>query len=461
MDPFEADSLHVSTTHRPHRATYEAAALSLLALALGIAARPLDPLSVQAEFPWPVLAVLVIGLRYGFPSALFSAAVLHAGAFAYDLFSGTPTWPLPFAYSVGCAIVSVVAGEYRESWGRRLDTVERSNAYRQARLEEFTRTYHVLKLSHDRLEQDNAGNQTSLRSSLLTVRSLFHPRAALEDNANAVLDLFRRYCAVVSGGFYLLDDADIRQAPAARAGTVNAAAPNDVLVRQAIAERRVVSVNPGNPAAMSGRTAGDPLVAVPFVDSFGSLRAMLIVTELPFFSYTERTLQLMAILGGQIADFTRDRSTFPEGLDVESASFVSEILRSLEYARNHGLATTLVAIRFSDQTAAPAYIATMDQQSRGLDRLLSVGAVGDMHAMLIMPLTGAEEYAQFLTRFERYLIEAHGAGPQALGVDTSHLLLTSVSRLEDVSAFLRQQPGAETIAAALDGHEREARHAVG
>lgn len=461
MDPFEADSLHVATERRPHRATYEATALALLALALGIAARPLDPLSVQAEFPWPVLAVLVIGLRYGFPSALFSAAVLHAGAFAYDLFTGTQTWPMPFAYSVGCAIVSVVAGEYRESWGRRLDTVERSNAYRQARLEEFTRTYHVLKLSHDRLEQDNAGNQTSLRSSLLTVRGLFHPRASLETNATAVLDLFRRYCAVVSGGFYLVDNGEIQESPVVQAGTIHAHAHTDVLVRQAIAESRVVSVNPGNPEAMSGRTAGDPLIAVPFADSFGRLRALLVVTELPFFSYTERTLQLMAILGGQIADYTRDRATFPEGLDVESAGFVSEILRSLEYARDHGLATTLVAIRFSEQTAAPAYIATIDQQSRGLDRLLSIGEVGGMSALLIMPLTGAEEYTHFLTRFERYLTEAHGAGPHALGIDTSHLLLTNASRLTDVSEFLLRQSGAEAMADALDRQQAVARHAVG
>lgn len=461
MDPFEADSLHISTARRKHRATYEATVLALLALALGIAARPLDPLSVQAEFPWPVLAVLVIGLRYGFPSALFSAAVLHVGAFAYGLFSGAQVWPMPFAYSVGCAIVSVIAGEYRESWGRRLDTVERSNAYRQARLEEFTRTYHVLKLSHDRLEQDNAGNQTSLRSSLLTVRGLFHARSSLDGNATAVLDLFRRYCAVVSGGFYLVDGDAIHESPAAQAGTVNADAHADILVRRAIAERRVVSVNPGNPEAMTGRTAGDPLIAVPFVDSFGNLRALLIVTELPFFSYTERTLQLMAILGGQIADFTRDRATYPEGLDVESAGFVSEILRSLEYARDHGLSTTLVAIRFSDQTAAPAYIATMDQQSRGLDRLLTVGEVGSLSALLIMPLTGAEEYTHFLTRFDRYLSEAHGAGPHALGIDNHHLLLTSASRLSDISTFLQAQAGATAIAEALDRHQPEARHAVG
>ena len=441
MDPFEADSLTTADQKGTTSAAIEAGVLSALAVGLGALARPDDPLAIDAAFPWSIFAVALVGLRYGFPMALLTTGLLHLGAMVAQLLSAASTWPLPFEFSVGCAVLSVVCGEYRESWGRRLDTVERSNAYRQARLEEFTQTYHVLKLSHDRLEQDNAGNQTSLRSSLLTVRSLFVPGSELEANAEAILELFRRYCAVVSGAFYVLEDGQFSGKPAAEIGRLNEIDPHDELLVEALATGTVSSVNPGRPDSMLGRTTGDPLIVVPFIDSFRKSYAVLIVTELPFFSYTERTLQLMAILAGQVADYTRDRHTFPEGLDFESATFASETLRSLEYAQNHGLPTTLVALKFTDQAAAPGLIATIDAQSRGLDRVLSTGEVGDLAALLIMPLTGAEEFTQFLPRFEGYLMDAHGGGSAALGIEVAHCLITASSTPTDVAIFMDEQLG--------------------
>ena len=104
MDPFEADSYSAQTGLRTHRGALEACALCALTLALGIAARPEDPLAVTAAFPWPVFAVVLVGLRYGFPLALLSAGLLHFGAYMYAQWSQASVWPLPFEYSVGFAI---------------------------------------------------------------------------------------------------------------------------------------------------------------------------------------------------------------------------------------------------------------------------------------------------------------------------------------------------------------------
>ncbi|WVM92368.1 hypothetical protein ULG90_22765 [Halopseudomonas pachastrellae] len=59
---------------------------------------------------------------------------------------------------------------FRDLWGRRLERLQTANEYRQYRLDEFTRAYHVLRSSHERLEQRVAGSDTSLRSTLLLLR---------------------------------------------------------------------------------------------------------------------------------------------------------------------------------------------------------------------------------------------------------------------------------------------------
>ena len=53
--------------------------LPLLAIGLGLLWAPQDPLQVQAGFPWPWLAPVVLALRYGPIPGLGGAAVLLVG----------------------------------------------------------------------------------------------------------------------------------------------------------------------------------------------------------------------------------------------------------------------------------------------------------------------------------------------------------------------------------------------
>ena len=53
-----------------------------LAIGLGFWLTPEDPLQMHAGFPWPILAPLLLGVRYGFVRGLFSAGLLVAALFA-------------------------------------------------------------------------------------------------------------------------------------------------------------------------------------------------------------------------------------------------------------------------------------------------------------------------------------------------------------------------------------------
>ena len=65
----------------------------------------------------------------------------------------------------------MVAGEFRDIWGRRLHRLEGAYQYRAERLEEFTRSYQLLRLSHDRLEQTVANSGFSLREGIMRLQS--------------------------------------------------------------------------------------------------------------------------------------------------------------------------------------------------------------------------------------------------------------------------------------------------
>ena len=77
----------------------------------------------------------------------------------------------PLAWAIGVVVVAMVAGEFRDMWGRRLHRLEGAYQYRAERLEEFTRSYQLLRLSHDRLEQTVANSGFSLREGIMRLQS--------------------------------------------------------------------------------------------------------------------------------------------------------------------------------------------------------------------------------------------------------------------------------------------------
>ena len=138
----------------------------LTALVLGLCywLHPADPLFLQG-FPWPILAPLLLAVRYGFLQGACSAALLVLAALVLHRLGMPGYVQLPGSFIVGVLVSSMVVGEFRDLWGRRLERLQTANEYRQYRLDEFTRAYHVLRSSHERLEQRVAGSDTSLRST--------------------------------------------------------------------------------------------------------------------------------------------------------------------------------------------------------------------------------------------------------------------------------------------------------
>ncbi|MBF3116682.1 sugar transporter, partial [Pseudomonas aeruginosa] len=184
----------------------ETLVISVLALGLGWWFSPDDPLQVNATFPWVILAPLLLGMRYGFVRGLASAALLVAALFAFRVQGVEAYAQVPAAFIVGVLLCAMLVGEFRDIWERRLERLELANEYRQLRLDEFTRAHHILRISHDRLEQRVAGNDQSLRSSLLGLRQLLRElpgdEAPLDALAETVLALLAQYGSLRIAGLY-------------------------------------------------------------------------------------------------------------------------------------------------------------------------------------------------------------------------------------------------------------------
>jgi len=378
-------------------------------IALGAWNRPDDPFYVSGGFPWPVLAPLLVGLRYGFFMALVSTLLIIGGLGIY-LRQEAADQAFPFTWAVGIMAVSLVAGEFRDYWERRLEKLTASNRYRQVRLEEFTRNFYLLKVSHDRLEQQLAGSSNSLREAL---RRLYAEIAHTgsddlnRESAGLMLQLLVRYGQLQIAAIYPISENRLGDAPLATVGAFRPVRENDPLLLHALNEQTLVSVQTEYRKHMEDLNT-DLLAAIPLIDSEDRVIAMCLIEAMPFFNFQPKSLRLLAILAGHMADMVQEQRTIAAGHTQEWRHFHLQLARAGKDAEQFGLPAALVALEFGDTQQANTISEHIRKIRRGLDVVAQSDSGPAQHLVILMPLTDELGLAGYLQRLNDELRETLG-----------------------------------------------------
>lgn len=394
-----------------------------LAIGLGFWLTPEDPLQMHAGFPWPILAPLLLGVRYGFVRGLFSSALLVVALFALRSSGHEGYTQLEPSFIVGVLVCGMLMGEVRDLWVRRLERLQMANEYRQYRLDEFTRAHQILRVSHDLLEQRMAGSDQSLRSSLLglreKLRSIPVEGDALDALAEPIVALLGQYGSLRVAGLYRVDEREKNVLPDALAmvGTMGPLSTDDHLIQLCLERGELVSVrqeliDAGNATQFSSLQA-----CIPLIDTEGRLLAILAVRQMPFFAFQDRTLSLLSLLAGHIADLLHRDSQVLQLPDADAQQFTLQLKRSLVDVEQHGLLASLFAFEMTRPNDELTRL--LERSQRGLDLHLPVRNNRDRALLLVLlPLTSPHGGEGYLARINQMLHEHFGidSSLESLGV---------------------------------------------
>lgn len=394
-----------------------------LTIGLGFWLTPEDPLQMHAGFPWPILAPLLSGVRYGFVRGLFSAALLVVTLFALRSGGHEGYTELDSSFIVGVLVCGMLVGEVRDLWVLRLERLQMANEYRQYRLDEFTRAHQILRVSHDLLEQRMAGSDQSLRSSLLGLREKLRcipvEGDALSALAEPVLALLGQHGSLRVAGLYRVDKSEKNVLPDALAmvGTMGPLSTEDHLVKLCLERGELVSVrqqliDSGNAAQFSSLQA-----CIPLIDAEGRLLAILAVRQMPFFAFQDRTLSLLSLLAGHIADLLHRDPQALQLPDTDAQQFTLQLKRSQVDLEQYGLHAGLFAFELTRPNDELSRL--LERSQRGLDLHLPVRNNRDRALRLVLlPLTSPQGTEGYLARISLLLHEHFGidSSLESLGV---------------------------------------------
>jgi hypothetical protein len=390
----------------------ETAVITAAVIGLGLWLTPEDPLQVHAGFPWSVLAPLLLGVRYGFVHGLFSACLVLIALFTLRYVGVEVYAQTEPSFIVGMLVCGMLVGEFRDLWERRLQRLQMANDYRQYRLDDFTRAHQVLRVSHDFLEQRVAGSDQSLRTSLLGLREKLRVSAdesdALSILADPIITLLGQYGSLRIAGLYRVDER--RQVVPQALATLGVMEPLDVgdeLVRLCLERGELVSVRQEALDAGESARFSSLQVCIPLTNVQGEILALLAVRQMPFFAFQDRTMSLLALLAGHIADVLHPDRQIQRLPNLDAQQFSLQLKRSVLDAEQHELPVSLCG--FEMLQANDELMSLVEHSQRGLDLHLRVLNDRGNHLLLVLlPLTGPDGAERYLARIDLLLREHLG-----------------------------------------------------
>ena len=398
--------------------------IPLVALAIGLLVNPQDPLWIHSEFHWTWLAPVLVALRYGPLPGLSAAGVLLASWLAlnrghFDQF--------PQVFFLGGLIIVMLVGEFSSLWRARTRRAETVQHYLNQRMEHLIRQYYVLRLSHDRLEQELIGRPMSMRDALKTLRGL----GSVQADAQTLLRLLAQYCQISAAALYHLENQQLAAEPLARIGSPIALHCEDPLVRQALETGKLCHVAQVTAEQQTSRY----LVAAPLLDLGGDIYGILLIDEMPFFSVQEENLQTINLLLGYYTD----------GLSVQTlarpivqefpgcpALFAFEVQRLAHIHASTGVPSILVALEFHARAVSQGIPQQIQRLKRELDEIWRIEAPQREVLAVLMPLGDAATAEGYIARLESWMHQKNDQSLAEAGVFAHVVALDSNASIETV-----------------------------
>lgn len=411
---------------------------------------PDNPLLLGYGFPWIWLVPLILALRYGtLLGALAALVVLGAWWVFYGQTAAAGAFPR--MYFLGGLMLVLIGGQFGDIWGARLSRARTVNGYLNDRLAALTKNHFLLRLSHERLENDLLAKPTTLRDTLTQLRNIAlaarehgggdnQPDVAQLPGAEPFLQWTAQACQLEVAAMVRVTGNRVDTEPVARVGTPFDIVAEDPLVRHCIDTHTL-----GHPQAPELRHVNNPedssryVACAPVLSGADELIGLVVVQQMPFLSLSYENLQFLLVLLGYYADGVRHLTVSSEILDLVPDApyeFALDLGRLARLHRDTGIDSSVVALIFDQGEASDALFESVVRSRRALDVVWQASGKSRRAIITLMPLSGAGAVSAYLVRIEDSLRAQFGVDFENGHISVQTLHVTGEHPGEALQRFL-------------------------
>ncbi|MGR5064631.1 PelD GGDEF domain-containing protein [Photobacterium sp. DNB22_13_2] len=404
----------------------ETLVVAIICIYIWVESDSLSPNSTEHNFFWPLLGPLLIALRYGFAKGFVCSLLTTAGLATIMNASGMLDY-YPLSLAIGIIMVAMVAGEFHDYWHNINQKHILDHQYMAQKLDSFTQNYHLLKVSHDQLEQRTAGQTVSLRASISELHKIAakHATHRLEYLGFPYLNLMADIGGIEVAGIYKVTHGKIHQNAAATLGDHHRLEDSDPMLLDMLETKKLLS-----PAKLEANQIHQSRyqLCIPLIDTRGVLQAAIIAEYAKFFMLTPANVALLSLVANYAADLLSDEILTPILRPHQSDLFIDYLKRASYNKRHYGADSSVVVCIDSDGKHQQVLDNTISYR-RGADVYWSCRtSQGNAALAILLPLTTVYDAQQYIVRLQELLKDQ--LGEDAKEIDILGPLSMSTDRAE-------------------------------
>jgi hypothetical protein len=386
--------------------------ITLLIFAIGYVLNSDDPFTIEADYPWCILAPLLIGLRYGFIYGFTSGLLYVLLIVTLSYIGFVKIESFPSGLSVGLLLTGMLAGEFRDIWKKKIYHLEVENHYNENRLDELSKNYQILQVSHNMLEQKVLGSPISLRSILVRLKesipeSEINNGSSLSGISDHLLSLFSEYGGIQIASLYQVVNhgqfEKIDDEPIGIIGRPLTVTNKNSLVHEALRTGNTIVATKELCLEDEGVIA-----VIPIVNTHQEVLAILTINEMEFVDYNYKNFDLLTLIGGYLGDAVSNIGMTDGVVSITRENFNYHIKRSLLDIKKCNIHVCLLVINIKNtKTIDFSYVyKIVRQNSRILDQLWVPEQLERASTIcILMPFTGEVGAAKYIERIKAISLE--------------------------------------------------------
>jgi hypothetical protein len=387
-------------------------------LLVGYAINPDDICILDGEISYILILLAIITLFHGFENGMLTLAILAMAIWlTYPLFQ--------YVEFLVALLMTMIFSEFHYYWTQKIKNAEINAEYRGTKLDELSKAFYSLKISHDQLEKNYVIKPMSIRNSIeyiITKHQEIDNNQEIEDKKQAyyknfLLLLEKSFNVSSAAIIYKLDD-DSREYINEKNSKIVLNSKTeaididtlfgDHLVDKSIERGTAIYISDAVGEPTTNTDSNSPyLAAIPAMNK-GKATAVLVVKKMPFMSFNREVLTSISILLEyfSVEIHKKDLLCVKEELRViKDEVFRFEYYRLKNLYDNYKVNSINLVLRIDNELQAIRIYEKIEKMLRSLDLVTMVQENDLYYITLLFPLHDKAAALGYLNRLLNSLDE--------------------------------------------------------
>ena len=395
-----------------HKYAYlETLSITILYLGIGYLLDPGDICLLNSQVSFMLIIIAIITLFHGFENGLLSV-----GVFTFAMWFFYPSFM--YVEFLSILMMTLIFSEFHYYWTQKIKEATINSEYKNTKLDELSRAFYTLKISHDQLEKNYVVKPMSIRNSIekiIQMNNDSHQDQTLDADNNAYYKNFLTMLEKsfnVNMGLVLYKQKVSSSEPLTEKNALISFGANtkkhtleyifnDYLVDQALSKKKPIYISDdfGEPN-VNISTESTFIAVIPSIIE-QEIVSVLVIERMPFMAFNRETLTSISILLEYFALEMLEKNTLKTS---DSIPIINDKKFRYEYARLkhlHGkykVDSIVLVLRLHSELQSIRVFDKVKKMLRSLDMVTLVQENDLYYITLLFPLHDKSAALGYLNR---------------------------------------------------------------